>query len=414
VRAGFALPVRFADEASYGEVMIGPAWLHRVTRARPWLLDVVPATLVSVVSLVPLVFGLKPDGHQPSGTDAVAAVTAFALLLARRRAPLAVLGLTLLGEAGFVTAVATRPAVLVATAMIAVYTVARTVGRRLAIVVAVTAAATQFAISAVAMGSAANPENFAVLAWTGMIAAIGGTVRTWRDYLAATEERAARAEAGKELEAQRRVAEERLRIARELHDVIAHHIALINVQAGIASHLLRTDPDQADTVLGQMRDAGRTALDELSSVLYVLRQPGDEGQPTEPVPDLSRLGHLLDALTAAGLRVHHRRAGTPRPLPTATDLAAYRIIQEGLTNAQKHGAGGTHLLIDYRPEALHIQIRNPMRIQPPVASLGTGHGLTGMRERAHAVGGSLHAGPQPDGSYGLDARLPAPEVEIAG
>ncbi|RSM63952.1 two-component sensor histidine kinase [Actinoplanes sp. ATCC 53533] len=394
--------------------MIGPAWPHRVTRAHPWLLDVVPATLVSLVSLVPLVFGLEPDGREPSGVDAVAAVVAFALLLVRRRAPAAVLGLTLLSAIVFVAVGANRPGVLVATAMIAVYTVARTAGRRLAIAVAATAAVTQFAISAAAMGSPASPENFAVLAWTGMIAAIGGTVRTWRDYLAATEERVTRAEASKELEAQRRVAEERLRIARELHDVIAHHIALINVQAGIASHLLRTDPDQADVVLGQMRESGRTVLDELSSVLYVLRQPGDEGQPTEPVPDLSRLGQLLDALTAAGLRIHHRRSGTPRPLPTATDLAAYRIIQEGLTNAQKHGTGGTHLLIDYRPAALHIQIRNPMRIHPPAAPLGTGHGLTGMRERAHAVGGSLHAGPQPDGTYGLDARLPAPEAEIAG
>jgi len=394
--------------------MTGPAWLRRVTRAHPWLLDVVLATLVSVVSLVPLVLGLEPDGYQPSGVDVVAAAVAFALLLVRRRAALVVLGLTLLGEAGFVAVVATRPGVLVATAMIAVYTVARTVGRRVAIAVAVAAAVAQFVISAVAMGSLASPENFAVLAWTGMVAAIGGTVRTWRDYLTATEERVTRAEASKELEAQRRVAEERLRIARELHDVIAHHIALINVQAGIASHLLRTDPDQADMVLGQMRDAGRTVLDELSSVLYVLRQPGDEGQPTEPVPDLSRLGQLLDALTAAGLRIHHRRSGTPRPLPTATDLAAYRIVQEGLTNAQKHGSGGTHLLIDYRPEALHIQIRNPMRTHPPAASTGTGHGLTGMRERAHAVGGSLHAGPQPDGTYGLDARLPAPDTEIAG
>jgi signal transduction histidine kinase len=392
--------------------MIGPAWLRRVARAHPWLPDVVVATLVSLVSVIPLVFGLEHEGYRPSGAEAVAAAVAFPLLLARRRAPQLVLALTLAGTIAFVAVDGNRPGVLVATAMIAVYTVARTARRRTAIVVAATTAVTQYAINAVATGSPTDPENFATLAWTGMAAAIGGTLRTWRDYLAATEERAARAEATKELEARRRVAEERLRIARELHDVIAHHIALINVQAGIAGHLLRTDPDRADVVLGQMRDAGRTVLDELGSVLYVLRQPGDEAEPTEPVPDLSRLGQLLDSLTAAGLSVHHRRAGHPRPLPAATELAAYRIIQEGLTNARKHGAGGTHLLIDYRPDALHIQIRNPVSCRPP-AAVGTGHGLTGMRERANAVGGSLHAGPAPDGTYGLDARLPLPAAREA-
>jgi len=388
--------------------MIGPRSLHRVIREHPWLFDAVPATLVSVISLVPLVFGLEPDGHQPTGADGVAAAVAFVLLLARRRAPLAVLALTLLSTAALTAAASDLPAALVAAAMIAVYTVARTASRRLAVIATATAAITLFGVSAVAMDSVAGPENFAVLAWTGMVAAIGGTMRTWRDYLAATEERATRAEASKELEARRRVAEERLRIARELHDVIAHHIALMNVQAGIASHLLRTEPDQADIVLGQMRESGRTVLDELSSVLYVLRQPGDDREPTEPVPDLSRLGLLLDSLTAAGLSIHHRRAGRPRPLPTATELAAYRIIQEGLTNAHKHGAGGTHLLLDYRPDALHIQIRNPVRARPAPAA-GTGHGLTGMSERAHAVGGTLHTGHEPDGTFGVDARLPLPE-----
>jgi signal transduction histidine kinase len=113
------------------------------------------------------------------------------------------------------------------------------------------------------MGSPFSPEAGAVFAWTGMFADVGGTVRTWRDYLAAMEERALRAEAGKEAEARRRVAEERLRIARELHDVIAHHIALITIQAGVAGHFLRARPGQADMALGHLRDGGRTVLDEL-------------------------------------------------------------------------------------------------------------------------------------------------------
>jgi signal transduction histidine kinase len=117
----------------------------------------------------------------------------------------------------------------------------------------------------------------------------------------------------------------------------------------------------------------------------------------------------VETLTAAGLRIQHRQAGRQRPVPIAIDLAAYRIIQEGLTNAHKHGAGGARLLVDYRPDALHIEIHNAVRTRPSTAA-GTGNGLTGMRERAHALGGSLNAGPDPDGTFHLDARLPLPDL----
>jgi signal transduction histidine kinase len=391
--------------------MIGPAWLRRVSSAHPFLFDAAIALLVGGVGVLPLLLELHPDGHQPSTADAIAAGVAFVLLLARRRAPLAVLAILLFSQIVVTVATADRTPVLEGAMMIAIYTVARTADRRLALVMAATTALTLYTVSAVALGSLTDPESLGAFAWTGMAAAIGGTVRTWRDYVAATEERAARAEATKEQEARRRVAEERLRIARELHDVIAHHIALINLQAGVAGHLMRTEPDQADIALGHIRDAGRTVLDELGSLLYVLRQTGDDGQPTEPLPDLSRLGQLLESLTAAGLSIHHRQAGTPRPLPTATELAAYRIIQEGLTNAHKHGTSRTHLLVDYQPDALHIQIRNPVPARPSPPAEGTGNGLTGMRERAHAVSGSLHAGPGPDGTFRLDARLPIPRPE---
>jgi signal transduction histidine kinase len=389
--------------------MIGPGWLRRVNRKHPHLLDAALATLVAGVGALPLLLGFAPDGHQPTptGADAVAAGIAFALLLVRRRAPLAVLALAVLSMIVITSTSGDRTPILEVTAFIAVYTVTRTASRRIALVAALTTAASLYTISAVLMGSLTDPESLGAVAWTGMAAAIGGTVRTWRDYLAATEERVVRAEATKEEEARRRVAEERLRIARELHDVIAHHIALINVQAGVASHVLRSQPDQADEALGHIRDAGRTVLDELGSLLYVLRQSGEEAQPTEPVPGLSRLGHLVESLTAAGLRVQHRQAGQPRPVPIATDLAAYRIIQEGLTNAHKHGAGGARLLVDYRPDALRIEIRNTVRSRPSAAA-GTGNGLTGMRERAHAVGGSLDAGLDPDGNFYLGARLPLP------
>lgn len=394
--------------------MIGPASLQRVTGTHPRLLDAALATLVGGIGLLPLLFGRWPDGVRPSSADAVAAAAAFLLLLARRRAPLPVLVLTVLGEVAF-TVLASYPSrVLKIAALIAVYTVARTVRRRTALIAVSGTALSLYAVITYATDSAAGPEAGAVFAWTGMFAAVGATVRTWHDYAAAMEERALRAEAGKEEEARRRVAEERLRIARELHDVIAHHIALITIQAGVAGHFLRGRPDQAEVALGHIRDAGRTVLDELGPLLHVLRQSGDdktdETQPTEPVPGLSRLGGLLESLTAAGLSIRQRQSGHPRPLPTAIDLTAYRVVQEGLTNAHKHGpTSEADLLVDYGPDELRIRITNPLDSGPyPAAATGTGHGLTGMRERAHAVGGSLHAGADTDGHFCLVVRLPLP------
>ncbi|MGP4013839.1 sensor histidine kinase, partial [Streptomyces sp. 4N124] len=341
--------------------MTGPVPWRRVTGVEPRLLDAALAAVVGAGGLLYLLFGRGPDGEAPSGADAVAAGTAVLLLLTRRRAPLPVLALTVLGETAF-TVLTSRPSpVLAFTALIAVYTVARTVRRRTAVIAAALTATALYVVIAYPMNSASDPEGGAVFAWVATFAAVGGTVRTWRDYTAAMEERAQRAEASKEVEARRRVAEERLRIARELHDVVAHHIALITIQAGVAGHFLRDRPDRAEAALGHIREGGRTVLDELGSLLHVLRQSGDgtdemdEAHPTEPVPGLSRLGRLIESLTAAGLSVRHRQAGRPRPLPTAVDLAAYRVIQEALTNAHKHGAGAkVDLLVDYRTDALHI------------------------------------------------------------
>ncbi|MET9685437.1 sensor histidine kinase [Streptomyces coeruleorubidus] len=399
--------------------MIGSSSLTRVTGLHPRLLNAALAALVGGGGVLYLLFGRGFDGESPSGADAVAVGAALLLVLARCRAPLLVLALAVLVEAAFTVLVSRPSPVLGVSVLISVYTVARTARRRVAVIAALVTAAALYAVVVPAMELTSRTEGAGVFAWVGMCAAVGGTVRTWRDYLAATEERAVRAEASKEEEARRRVAGERLRIARELHDVIAHHIALITLQAGVARHLLRSEPDQADTALGHIREAGRDVLDELSSLLYVLRQPDDEThapQPAEPVPGMSRLGRLLESMSTAGLSVRHRQAGPWRPLPTAVDLAAYRIVQEGLTNAHKHGThAGADLLVEYRPDALHIEISNPVRavsLAAP-APAGTGHGLRGMRERAHAAGGRLHAGADPDGRFRLSARLPLPQPEVS-
>ncbi|MBX6752256.1 MAG: hypothetical protein IRY85_21780 [Micromonosporaceae bacterium] len=243
------------------------------------------------------------------------------------------------------------------------------------------------------------------VAWIGMATAVGDAVRSSRAYVAAVEERAARAEQTRESEARRRVTEERVRIARELHDVVAHHIAVINVQAGLAEQSVRTRPEQAEAALGHVRQAARTVLNELTTILAVLRQPGDIDAPTEPVRGLAQLGELLDSLASAGLRVAHHQAGTARSLPPAVDWAAYRIVQEALTNAYKHGRDGSaELRIEYAPDAVIIDVGNfvdPGRLRPDAA----GHGLTGMRERAIAVGGTLTAGPN-GGRFHVRAVLP--------
>ncbi|MFD3377510.1 MULTISPECIES: sensor histidine kinase [unclassified Streptomyces] len=393
--------------APYAGTARGAAMLRRAIQAHPWRFDAVLAAAIAGIATV--LDTLGESGRSPSIRDAVAAGVTFLLLFARRRAPLSVLALALIGAVVSVVATPTNAHLLQTTAMIALYTVTARAARWPAIIGTAATAGALYAANAHDQGSVVSGETFGVVAFVGMAAAVGFSVRTWRSYVAAAEERAERAEATLEAEARRRVAEERLRIARELHDVIAHHIALINVQAGAASHLARTRPDQVEIALGHIHEAGSAVLDELGQLLYVLRQSEDETMPTEPLPGLSRLGHLVESFTAAGLAVRQQVTGEPRPLPAATDLAAYRIIQEGLTNAQKHGREpGVRLLLEYRPNALDITVRNPTHAAP-AGAVGTGHGLTGMRERALATGGALSAGPEPDGTFRLHVRLLLPD-----
>ena len=237
--------------------------------------------------------------------------------------------------------------------------------------------------------------------------------------VAAIEERARRAEHTREEEALRRVAEERMRIARELHDIVGHHIALINVQAGVASHVLDTQPEQARLALAHVREAGRSALAELSATVAVLRQGDESDAPHEPVPGLGRLPALLETFDRAGLRVSRQDEGEPRNLPTTVDLTAYRVVQESLTNVRKHaGTSAARLRLAYRRDELHIEVEDdgPGPGAVPVGGTGgstvggTGHGLIGMRERAASVGGSFRAGPGPAGGFRVSVDLPLPRA----
>ena len=210
-------------------------------------------------------------------------------------------------------------------------------------------------------------------------------------------------------EARRRAGEERMRIARELHDVLAHNISLINVQAGVALHLMDEQPGQSRTALVAIKQASNDALGELRSVLDVLRQ-GDEAPPRAPASGLAQLDSLVAGAGATGLEVRTRVEGLPRPLPAGTDLTAFRIVQESLTNVTRHaGPASATVLVRYGPDDLTVRVDDDGR--GPAAATGPGNGIRGMRERVAALGGELTIGPRPGGGFRVQARLPIDEDE---
>ncbi|MEV4019081.1 sensor histidine kinase [Nonomuraea angiospora] len=240
-----------------------------------------------------------------------------------------------------------------------------------------------------------------IAGWEVAAVAFGSVTRSHRLYLRAVEQRALEAEHSKEEEARRRASEERLRIARELHDVLGHNVSLINVQAAAALHGLKKRPEDAETALRTIKDTSKETLRELRTTLGVLRQV-DEDAPTAPADSLAR----MDALVAAsGLEVRMDLSGPLDAVPTEVDLAAARIVREALTNVSRHsGAKQATLTINNTSGNIMIRVED----DGPGATYdgGSGFGLQGMRERATALGGTLEAGPRPEGGFRVVARLP--------
>jgi signal transduction histidine kinase len=206
-------------------------------------------------------------------------------------------------------------------------------------------------------------------------------------------------------EARRLAGEERMRIARELHDVLAHNISLINVQAGVALHLMDEQPGQSRGALEAIKQASNDALGELRSVLDVLRH-GDEAPPRAPASGLAHLNSLVAGVSATGLRVHTWVEGTPRPLPAGVDLAAFRIVQEALTNVTRHAGPATAtVVVGYGPDDLTVQVDDDGRGRSATRNPG-GNGIRGMRERVAALGGELTTGARPGGGFRVQARFP--------
>lgn len=386
--------------------------VQRWARDHPWVLDGALGAALAVPGILGPLHGLGDLPARPvnAGDIGVMTVVWFAVS-ARRRWPVHML---LAGVAAAVIALAigaAQPA-LVASVGILAFTMASRSSRRTAWVLAGGVAVSMYLADAfVSAGSGWSPQSFGLVAWVGMATAFGDATRSRRAYVVEVEERARRAEQTREEEASRRVIQERLRIARELHDVVAHHIAVINMQAGAASHVLRHQPDNARRALAHIHDACDTVLGELASIVGVLRQADDAESTTEPVRGLTRLPDVVDALAAAGLTVERRQFGQTRELPAVTDLAAYRIVQEALTNAHKYGTGTADLTVTYTAEGITIDIVNA--IDARRAPTRSGYGIVGMRERAVIAGGTLCAEAGPDGRFTVHADLPTPTPKAA-
>ncbi|MEO3850545.1 sensor histidine kinase [Streptomyces sp. B8F3] len=388
---------------------------------RPWWREAAVTATAYTLCLLGGVVQVDDTLTAPPAAAYVVAVASCAVLPVRHRAPLAVLAATT--AAGLLVpplGLLLSPPIM-APAVIAAYAYAlhaRT-ERRAAVVVSLASAALLLAATpwfddlswqdASRMGS--------VAAFPMVAGVLGYSAHNRRAYLAAVEERARRAEKSRESEARRRVAEERLRIARELHDLVAHQITLANAQATVAAHLFDSRPEQTRKSLTELVRTTADALDDLRATVGLLRQSGDAAEPAEPAPGLTRLPTLLDSFGRAGLEVSLHEEGTARPLPPGVDLTAYRIVQEALTNVTKHaGTGTAQVRLVWNRDRVTLTVADEgrgARTAPDAAApeRTPGYGLIGMRERATAVGGRLSAGSRPGGGFLVSTELPLPAAK---
>jgi len=358
------------------------------------------AVLAAALPVITYFAAKHQPGHRPVDAGAIALVAASAGVLAlRRRYPAAVLALVFgIILVYFVLGYAYGPIWL---SLVIAYYTAVTSGRRLAAAIAAVAGFAIFPWLDYLLRHRQAPSAAglaALAAWLLVLLGAGEAVRIRR-------ERAAAAARVREEEARRKATEERLRMARELHDSLGHYLSLISVQSGVALNLNQQLPVQARAALAAVKQASKDALGELRSALEVLRQDGERA-PRSPAPALARLGDLVSRASAPGLEVTAETEGTARPLPFGVDVAAYRIAQEALTNVARHAGPATAAVrITYGEEDLTVQVDdNGRRPARPVPAGSTG--IAGMRERAAALGGELYAGPRPGGGFRVRARLP--------
>jgi signal transduction histidine kinase len=381
---------------------VAPAWPRPAPR---WQRDAGLAVVIGVVQVVGTYLASRHQHGRAAfgGLAILLLVIGPAALVLRRRAPVAVLvtvfASTLLYD------LLNFPRGPIFFALIAAFFNAVMSGHRRAAWATLLPGYVGFLWVTYLVGTESRPgwaASLGLAAWLLVLGTVSEVIRTRR-------ERAVEVWRTRTEEARRRASEERLRIAQELHDVLAHNISLINVQAGVALHLLDEQPEQARSSLAAIKQASKDALGELRSVLDVLRY-GDEEAPRAPSPTLARLDELVSRSEAAGLPVRASVEGSRRPLPPGVDLAGYRIVQEALTNIARHAGPATATVrVTYGTDDVIVEIdddgRGPVG-GPSAAPTGGGNGIPGMRERAAVLGGDLDAGPRPGGGFRVRARLP--------
>ncbi len=371
----------------------------------PLAFDIAVAVLMALLTLAGALAESHPTRGQLSAGQHVPVapppayllVAASALVLIwRRRRPVPVLGVSLAGVLAY-TCLGYFDGAALLNPVVALYAVAVAVPTIRAVILA------SVTMVAVMAASAAfdplGPTGGGFLLIPGEVGAallLGLWVASRRAY--------ARRDSAEQ--ARRAVDAERLRIARELHDVVAHTMATINVQAGVAGHVIAEQPEQAAQALEAITQASKEGLRELRGILNILRQ-ADEPDATSPAPGLDQLPALVEGTTRAGLATTVIVHGEPRPLPPTVDLAVYRIVQESLTNALRYaGPAAATVSLAYTTDQLEIEVLDGGRGLSGAAPHGGGHGIPGMRERTAAVGGDLEAGPGPAGGFRVHARLP--------
>ena len=374
--------------------------------------DLALAVLASTVSTA-LVF-INPGGFDFGWPEVAAGVAMFVLLVFRRRASLVFLGVALAWTAVHI-AVFERPTPMVFAILVLLAMVCVRLERRAAIGLGVGIGLSIYLIGLVVNSAELGDERAIIgIAWAAVAVGIGDASRTWRRYSESSKAELRSAVLAAEAQARAQVSEERLTIARELHDLLAHNLSVMNVQTGAALHLLRSNPEVAEQSLIEARDAGKSVLDELGGLLAVLRHDGD-GAPTQSLPSVDELDELVERMRAAGLPIEWTYRGSPGELAPVASLAAYRIVQEGLTNAAKHGRGPAELVTSWEDGGLALTIQNEVGSRNEVGSstaVGSGQGVVGMAERATVNGGRFDAR-EVDGRFIIEAWLPAnahPEV----
>jgi signal transduction histidine kinase len=383
---------------------VDATWTDRLRRVDRPIWDALLAVLVLSVGIAGYL--LEVAGPRDADTDALGAalvVSASVAIAWRRRAPLAVA--TIVGASAAAYSLLDHQPALILPLMIALYTAAAYRERDRLVPILLPVAV----VTAIAMNAADREIGRQGYNWVEILAEIVVTAGIPIALGRMTFNRRRRVALDRDLAAREAVTAERARIARELHDVVAHHMSVMVVQAGAARAVAGKDPSGVSDALKQIEASGRTGLAEMRRLLEILKASDGENDLT-PQPGLARLDELLDGMRATGLPVEMVVEGIPRPLAPGVDLSAYRIVQEALTNTLKHAGGASaRVLLRYEIDALEVEVADDGRGDPGAG--GGGQGLIGMRERVQLFGGTLDAGPRPGGGFLVRARLPVASVE---